>query len=214
MADANKIVVIGGGGHAKVVMDILHEAGWAIVGFCDPSQAAGEHIGGIPCLGDDSVLPDVLNSGIKHAIVALGDNCLRSRIAKQLCDMGFKLGNAIHPSAQISPSVVIGDGVAVMPAAVINAATIIGDNTIINTSATVDHDCKIGGGTHIAPGSHLSGFVTVGEQVLIGIGSIVGRGKPLIVGDGAIIGAGSVVIRDVKPKTVSVGNPARVIKSL
>lgn len=209
-----EIVVIGGGGHAKVIIEILQAAGWSVKGFCDPSWPAGECFGDVPCLGDDSVLPEVFSKGVRHAIVALGDNNLRSRIAHKVCSQGFILGNAIHPSAQISPSVTLGRGIAIMAGAVINAATVIGDNSVINTGATVDHDCRIGQGTHIAPGSHLAGFVTVGERVLIGVGSVVGRGRPIFIGDGAIVGSGSVVIRDVPSSLTVVGNPASALDSL
>jgi UDP-perosamine 4-acetyltransferase len=206
------VVVIGGGGHAKVILDILLASNHRVVGFCDPSWQIEQCIGNIPCLGDDSALPAVLASGVKEAIVALGSNALRAKVAQELSALGFTLINAIHPSAQLSPSVKIGKGIAIMPNAVVNADTTIGDNAIINTGATVDHDCRIGNATHIAPGVHLSGYVTVGDRVLIGVGSAVGRGQQLHIGDGAIIGTGSVVVHDVPPHSIMVGNPARPLK--
>lgn len=205
-------MIIGGGGHAKVVLDILLAAEQTVAGFCDPSWQVGDCIRGIPCLGDDSALPAVLASGVTDAIVALGNNGLRERVARQLRSAGFTLINAIHPSAQLSPTVKVGEGVAVMPNAVINADTLIGDNVIINTGATVDHDCRIGNATHIAPGTHLSGYVTIGERVLIGVGSAVGRGQQLFIGDDAVIGTGSVVVQDIPAQAIMVGNPARPLR--
>lgn len=208
-ADERSVVVIGGGGHAKVVLDVLQAAGRDVVGFCDPSRKVGDLIGSIACVGDDDALPRILVSGVRSALVALGDNALRERVARQVSEIGFELVNAVHPSAQISPSVKLGRGIAIMPGVVINAATVIGDNAIINTSASVDHDCQIGSSTHIAPGTHLSGYVTVGQRVLIGVGCSIGRGQPLNIGDDAIVGAGSVVVHDVPPHSVVAGNPAR-----
>ena len=207
--DGRRIVVIGGGGHAKVVLDVLQAAGCDVVGFCDPSRRVGESIGTARCIGDDDALSGILASGVKSAIVALGDNTLRDRVARQITELGFELVNAVHPSAQISPSVTLGRGIAIMPGVVINADSIIGDNAIINTSASIDHDCKIGSSAHIAPGAHLSGYVIAGERVLIGVGCSIGRGKTLNIGDDAIIGTGSVVVHDVPPHSVVAGNPAR-----
>src|SRR5262249_9576373 len=109
-----RIVVLGGGGHAKVVMEVLLAAGWEVAGYTDASGGPGDAFGAIPWLGDDGALPAVRAGGIEYAIVALGDNALRGRLADRAAALGFTLGNAIHPSAQISPSVVLGNGIAVM----------------------------------------------------------------------------------------------------
>jgi UDP-perosamine 4-acetyltransferase len=207
-----RVVVIGGGGHAKVVIDVLKAAGWQVAGYTDPAPAAGGRIADVPCLGDDAALADLHAAGIPWAIVALGDNALRARMAERALALGFALARAVHPSAQISPSARLGAGVAVMPGAVVNAGSVLGDNTILNTSATVDHDCAVGRSVHIAPGAHLAGYVTVEDEALVGVGSIVGRGRPLRVGRGAVIGIGSVVFLDVPPGATVAGNPARPLR--
>jgi len=207
-----KIVVIGGGGHAKVVMEVLLAAGWEVAGYTDAGGRPGDVFGRIAWLGDDGALPAVRAEGVGHAIVALGDNALRGRLADRAVALGFTLGNAIHPSAQISPSVTLGQGIAVMAQAAVNAATVLGDNCIVNTGATVDHDNRIGRTVHIAPGCHLAGYVTVGDGALIGVGSVVGRGRPLAIGGGAVVGAGSVVFTDVPPLATVAGNPARPVR--
>jgi UDP-perosamine 4-acetyltransferase len=209
MSEARRLVVIGGGGHAKVVIDVLRAGGWEVVGYTDPSQPAGSRLGEVPCLGDDRALERALGAGVRSALVALGDNALRHRLAEAIVAMGFRLVNALHPSAQISPWATLGRGLAVMPGAVVNAAASLGDCSIVNTAASVDHDCLIGQSVHIAPGAHLAGCVTVGDQALIGVGAVVGRGRPLAIGRGAIVGAGAVVLCDVEPGTTVVGNPAR-----
>jgi UDP-perosamine 4-acetyltransferase len=204
-----RIVVIGGGGHARVVIEILLCAGWAVVGYTDAGAAPLDAFGSIRCLGDDHVLPELRTAGVGHAIVAVGDNVLRGRLAGKAALMGFSVANAIHPSSQISPSAQLGCGIAVMALSVINAATVIGDNTIVNTGATVDHDCQIGRDVHIAPGARLAGRVVVADRALIGVGAVVGRGRNLSIGEDAVVGAGAVVISDVPPRTTVVGNPAR-----
>jgi len=207
-----RIVVIGGGGHSRVVLEVLLAAGWQVAGYTDAGGRAGDAFGTIPWLGDDGALPAVRAGGVEHAIVALGDNALRGRLAERAAALGFTLGNAIHPSAQISPSVVLGRGIAVMAQAAVNASTVLGDNCIVNTGATVDHDNRIGRNVHIAPGCHLAGYVTVGDGALIGVGSTVGRGRPLSIGDGAVAGAGAVIFNDVPPHTTVVGHPAHLLR--
>jgi UDP-perosamine 4-acetyltransferase len=206
--NAGKIVVVGGGGHAKVVIEVLLAAGWEVVGFTDAGTPAGQAFGAVPCLGGDGALPAVRAAGVETAIIALGDNGLRSRLAAAARGLGFALGNAVHPRACLSPSVQLGEGIAVMAGAVINAATAIGDGSIVNTGATVDHDNRIGAFVHIAPGSHLAGYVTVGDGALVGVGATVGRGRPLSIGERAVVGSGSVVIYDVPAGATVVGNPA------
>jgi len=206
------VVVVGGGGHAKVVIDVLLAAGWSVAGYTDPTPAAGGEIAGAPCLGDDAVLPRWRARGIPWAIVALGDNALRARLAERVRELGFELASAIHPAAQISPSARLGVGVTVMPGAVVNAGSEIGDNTIVNTAASVDHDCSIGRSVHLAPGVRLAGYVTVEDEALVGVGAVVGRGRPVRIGRGAVVGTGSVVIHDVPPGLTVAGNPARPLR--
>jgi UDP-perosamine 4-acetyltransferase len=201
------IVVVGGGGHARVVMEVLLAAGRRVAGYTDPASAGGA-FGALSCLGDDGSLA-ALAGRFRYAIVAVGDNARRDQLAARAVELGFDLVNAIHPSAQISPSVTLGSGIAVMANAVVNAATIIHDNAIVNTAATVDHDCRIGRSVHVAPGCHLAGYVTVEDGALLGVGAVVGRGQPLRIGERAVVGAGSVVFRDVPRFATVAGNPAR-----
>jgi UDP-perosamine 4-acetyltransferase len=206
------IVVIGGGGHAKVILEILEVMGLPVAGFTDAKVAPGSRWRTFPCLGNDDVLHEVFAQGARHAIIALGDNKLRLALARRVVDLGFELVTARHPSAIVSPSARLGLGVALMAGVVLNADVSVGDNVVVNTGATVDHDGQVGDGAHLAPGSHLAGFVSVGRGALVGVGSTVGRGRPLAIGDWAVVGSGAVVIEDVAPGSMVVGNPARPLE--
>jgi acetyltransferase EpsM len=199
-------VIIGAGGHAKVVIDILKANGNDIAGFYDDQPYA--ELEDLPLLGK---IQDIKNERSEHLyIIAIGNNEIRKKIAAQLSDIGCKFGIAIHPSAVIGSKVGIGEGTVVMANCVINHSASVGTHAIINTAATVDHDCKIEDFVHVSPGSHLAGNVTVGEGAHIGIGSSIIQS--VTIGAGSIIGAGAAVINNISDQTVAVGCPAKGIK--
>jgi len=204
-----RIVVVGAGGHAKVVLDILQsQGGWEIVGLTGTSPMPRDVLG-FPVLGDDeAVLPALRGQGVGAAFVAIGENATRLALAARLADLGYAFPNAIAPSAAVSPNAELGHGIAVMPCAAINAGARIGNFAIVNTSASVDHDCIIGEGAHVAPGAVLAGVVRVGARAFIGVGAVTA--PRLEIGDDAVIGAGAAVIRRVPAGKVAVGVPARV----
>jgi len=202
------VVILGAGGHAKVIIRILEEmCDWKIVGCTSAAKSAQESLG-YRVLGTDEVLPDLLAAGIRHAFVAVGDNRVRRRLSEEVRQLGFEFINAISPRALISPDVLFGCGVAVMAGAVIQAGAMVGDGAIVNTGATVDHDCHVGPYAHIAPGVNLAGGVKVGEGALLGIGSCVVPG--IRIGPWAVVGAGAAVIEDVAEAVTVVGVPARM----
>lgn len=205
-ASSNQLLVIGAGGHARVVIDVARAAGYDPVAALDPASV-GSMCNGVEVIGGDDLADSMFAKGLGQAVVAIGDNALRSRIGKRLRDIGFTLPLIVHPSAILSPSAKIGDGTVIMPLAVINAAATIGTMVIVNTSAVIEHDCAIGDGAHIAPGCRLGGTVSVGLETLIGIGSVV---RPdTSIGDHAVIGAGSTVIGNIEDHRVATGCPAR-----
>ena len=168
-----KIVVIGGGGHAKVLISILKKLNqYNIVGFTDINRK--ESILGINCIGPDSILQELFSKGVKNAAIGIGQlksEELRVHIYSSLTKIGFVLPVIISPKAVINEEVEIKEGTVVMDGAIINSSTRIGKCCIINTNSSIDHDRTIDSFTHIAPGVTLSGNVTVGKEVLIGTGA-------------------------------------------
>lgn len=205
-----KAVIVGAGGHAKVIADILLQNGeYEIAGLID--KTAKEGFWGIPVLGDDDYLAELYRTEkIRYAFVALGNGKLREKISQHILDIGYQLINAISHHAVLSPTCKVGLGVAVMPGAVINAEAEIGNGCIVNTNASVDHEVKVGEYSHIAPGCAISGCVQIGRHCLIGTGSrIIDK---IRIGDYVTVGAGAAVIRDHMETGTVVGIPARKIK--
>jgi sugar O-acyltransferase (sialic acid O-acetyltransferase NeuD family) len=198
-----KIIVHGGGEHARVVLDCLLAQGKQVLGLFDPKYA-GTTLMGVPQWGEYSAekFPEA------NAIVAIGNNALRKKVVAKTI---HSFTRAIHPSAIVSTFSNVGIGSMVLHGVIIQAQTSVGNHVILNTGARVDHDCNIGDYVHLAPGSILCGTVNIGEGALIGAGAIVLPG--ITVGDWAVVGAGAVVTRNVPDGVVVVGNPAKILKT-
>jgi UDP-perosamine 4-acetyltransferase len=210
LSDSQQTIIIGAGGHAKVIIDILRAAPAVELVGCTAMTTKSGFVAGVPVLGDDSILPELYAQGIQQAFVAIGDNRIRRQMARTAADIGYTLINAISRYAYISPSASLGSGIAIMPGAVVNAEVCIQDYVIVNTGASIDHESVLGEACHIAPGSHLSGNVRVGEGALLGTGTQVIDG--MTVGAWSILGAGAVVVRNIPEQCLAVGVPARIIK--
>lgn len=206
-----KVVGIGAGGHAKVVLDILHLMNaYHVVGLLDPN-CIGESVGGVLVVGGDELLPHLRAEGIGVAFIGaggVGDNTLRIKLFEKAQVAGFTFINSIHPSAVLASSVRLGEGITIMAGAIVNPDTRIGDNVIINTGAIVEHDCEIAAHVHISPGAVLCGGVRVGMGAHVGVGATVRQ--YVTIGERSIVGAGAVVIKDVPPGVVVMGVPARI----
>ncbi len=207
-----KVVGIGAGGHAKVLIEILRGmGGFELTGLLDINPSLWDsQVLGVPVLGNDSLLPELKSQGVGHAFIgigSIGNTQPRADLYKKATDSGFQVVRAIHPSAVISPSVETGAGLSVMAAAVINAAAVLGDNVIVNTGAIVEHDCVIGDHVHVATGARLAAAVRIGNGAHIGAGATVRQS--ITIGPGAVVGAGAVVVSDVPAGVRVAGVPAR-----
>lgn len=208
-----KIVLVGGGGHCKVVIDVIIKSKkFEIFGIVDPKPKSSG-IPGLKFIGDDSTLIDIFQSGCKNAFItvgSIGEPSVRIKLAQILTSIGFNLPIIIHPSAVIAKGVNIEVGVFIGAAVVIGPDTNIGKNAIINTKVSIDHDCKIGDFVHLAPGVTLCGGVEVGAKSHIGSGASIIEYKKI--GAETLIGAGSVVTSDIPAKCKAFGNPCKVIE--
>jgi sugar O-acyltransferase (sialic acid O-acetyltransferase NeuD family) len=196
-----EIVVIGAGGHAKVLITTLTARGFSIAAVFDDDDTKW----GVDAQGTRVSRIDRERGG--NGIIGIGDNAQRREMARAL---SFEWRTVVHPSAFVHPSAKLGRGTVVFAGAVVQPDAVIGDHVIVNTGATVDHDCVVGDYAHLAPGVHLAGSVQVGEGAFLGIGSVVIPG--VRIGHWSTLGAGAAAIRDVADGVVAVGVPARALK--
>lgn len=208
-----KIVIVGAGGHGRVVLDILrNNHQFDVAGFLDANASLkNTYRDGIEVLGDLTLIPRLREKGIGGAIVAIGDNVTRRQYAERFTAAGINLVNAIHPSAILAGNSRIGKNVVIAAGATVCAHVTLEDSAILNTGCIIDHETVIHNAAHICPGVKLAGHVRVRQSAFIGIGATVIQG--ITVGESAIIGAGSVVLQDVPYFTTVVGVPARIVKS-
>lgn len=207
-----RIVIVGAGGHAQVVADIIFAMRVAgedveVAGFVDDDrQRQGQELLGRPILGSITALAEIDYDAL---VVAIGDNATRRRLFTEFQEDRQQLAVACHPRATIAAGVVIGPGAVICAGAVVNTGSEIGPNVILNTGCTVDHHNRIGAHSHIAPGVHMGGDVTIGEETLIGIGATIL--PQTTVGSKVTVAAGAVVHRSVADGTIVAGVPARVV---
>lgn len=205
------IVLIGGGGHAKSVIDSIKSEGkWNIIGILDNSDKIGQYIADIPVIGTDDDLPMLYNQGVRFVFItigSIGNVHIRRKLFNKVTEIGFLFPNIIDKSAIIAADIELGTGNFFAKRTVINAGSIIGNQTIINTGAIVDHDCFIGDFVHLSPGSVLSGGVKIGRDSHIGTNSTIIQ--YINIGEQVLIGAGSVVLKDIKDNMKGYGNPCK-----
>lgn len=209
------IVIIGAGGHAKVVADIILKRKETlkeelnIIGFLDDNfeNLDYKEIFDIPIIGKTELIEEFKNKDYEY-IIAIGNNHVRKNIAERYKNL--KYYTAIHPTAVIGNRVIIKEGTVVMANTVINPYSIIGKHCILNTSCVIEHDNRIGDFSHISPNAILCGGVVVKENSWIGAGSSIKQ--EITIEENVIVGAGTVVIRNIENNCTVVGNPTRIVK--
>lgn len=204
---SKKIVLIGGGGHCKSVLDSLLSCHlYDEIVITDYEIPAGRTILGCKVVGNDDILPSLFQKGYTDAFITVGSiksTAVRRKLHALVTEIGFTIVNVIDSSAVVSEHCKLGTGIFIGKNAVVNADAEIGDCAIINTGAIIEHECRVGSFSHISVGAKLCGNVSVGSDSLVGAGSTVIQG--LQIGDHAIIGAGSVVIKNVDGNSVHYG---------
>lgn len=211
-----KILIVGAGGHARSVMDlVLENDEYEIIGCLDPiypKRITVEYMEEVAIIGTDEDFQHFYDCGIRKVFIAIGANKLRDNIFDRVVEIGFEPVNIISKNARISERAKLGRGICVMAGAVVNVNCRIEDNCIVNSNCTIDHDCKIEKSVHIAPGATLSGAVLIGAGAQVGTGSSIIEG--IAIGEWCFIGCGSTVVKDTESKTLAYGVPARKIKDI
>ena len=207
----DEIILLGGGGHAKVLIDLINISGqFEISGILDTQLEMGTKVLNVPVLGDGDLLPGLYSKGIKNACIAIGsvrDNTRRRKLFDKVKQIGFLVPCLLHPQAIIvSKNVHFSEGVQIMAGVNIQTDSHFKENTIINTGAIIEHDCSIGSHVHICPGAVISGGCTVGDGTFIGAGVTVMQ--EINIGKCVTVAAGAVVVKDVPDRSMVKGVPA------
>ncbi|TLS66735.1 acetyltransferase [Mariprofundus erugo] len=202
------VIIIGGGGHARVVLDTLRSMQANVIGYLAPTKASRMPV---EYLGDDSSIRKYSSTDVELAngLGSVGSQNLRSMVYNRFKERGYRFTTLIHPAAIVAADAEFEEGCQVMAGSVVQTGVYCGENVLINTRAGVDHDCTIGANTHVSVGVTLSGDVSIGSHVHLGAGSTVIQG--ISIGDYSVVGAGAVVIADVGSDQTVVGVPARRI---
>lgn len=200
----NRLIIIGAGGHGKVIADAALKNGYTNICYID-DHATGD-VMGFPIIGTSTDIERV-NDGITDFIIGIGNNAIRKTVAEKY---NVNWVSIVHPSAQIAFNAEIGKGSVVMANAVVNVCATVGEHCIINTGAIVEHDNVVEDYVHISSNAALGGTVHISKQTHVGIGALVKNNIKIC--DNCVVGAGAAVIKDITEYGTYVGVPARKIK--
>jgi sugar O-acyltransferase (sialic acid O-acetyltransferase NeuD family) len=202
------ILVLGAGGHGRVVAEVAQACGHVVEGFVDDGLPTGTLVLGRPVVGTTAWL---LQQGPRSIALGLGDNRRREQLQAQLEAAGHAVGTFIHPTAWISPTAELGAGTVAMARVVVNAEARVGRGVILNTGCIVEHECVVGHFAHLSPAATLGGRARIGERTHVGLGaSVIHLGE---VGVDCVVGAGAAVIKGrIADGLTVVGVPARPLR--
>lgn len=209
MSELKPVLVLGGGGHTRVLIDTLNCQNRTIAGVLSSSLSIGSEVFGHCVLGDDTFLKTV-DVSLFEVVLGVGgikSTDLRVELYELVKMHGFRVATVIHPSAIIADGVQLGEGAQVMAGAVLQPGVEVGANAIVNTRASLDHDVLVRSHAHIAPGVICSGGVEIGVGSHVGTGAVIIQGVK--VGEGCLVAAGSVVVNDLSAGEAVKGVPAR-----
>lgn len=209
----NDIVLIGGGGHCRSVIDsILSQGKYRIAAIADNRENLGREIRGYTISHTDDDLADLFNSGVRNAFITVGSTGrfeLRRKLYMKAKEIGFDFPVITDPSAVVSADSSIGEGVFIGKNCVVNTGAVIERLSIVNTGAIIEHDCRVGEFAFISIGAVVAGNVNIGYDTFIGAGAVIVQG--ITIAEHSLVGAGSVVVKNIPAKTRAFGVPCREI---
>lgn len=203
----NNLILLGGGGHCKSVIEVAESAGCNILGILDRPEEFGKQVLDYKVIGTDDDIPQYIDKAEFVITVGFVKNpAIRIKLYNKVKEAGGKLATIIASTAHVSKYATIGEGTVIMHQAVVNAGAQIGNNVILNTFSNIEHDAIVGDQCHISTGTMVNGDCKVGKNVFVGSQSVFTNG--ITIGDDIIIGAGSVVRKSIERKGIYAGNPA------
>ncbi|MBT8400893.1 MAG: NeuD/PglB/VioB family sugar acetyltransferase [Rhodothermia bacterium] len=208
-----QLVVYGASAHASCVLDILHALGqYSIVGLLDDvnTERWGGTAFGYPVLGGAGALDDIVSRGVRYGIVGFGHTQRRLETAEALTAIGIELVSAVHPSAIIGSASSIDAGTVVKAGAIIDPGVLIGKNVIVGSGVVVTHGARLGDGVRLSAGATIGADAVVERGAFVGLAATVSTA--VTIGTFSIVGAGSLVLRDIDPRMVAYGTPARAVR--
>lgn len=201
------LVLVGGGGHCKSVIEAAESAGYSILGVLDLPEEVGKTILSTKVIGTDDDIPDFVDKA--EFVITVGfikNPSIRIKLYNRIKEAGGKMATVVASTAYVSKYAEIGEGTVVMHHALVNAGAKVGKNVILNTFTNIEHDVEIGDQCHISTGTMVNGDCNVGNNCFIGSQSVLANG--ISIGDDIIVGAGSLVRKSIYEKGIYSGNPA------